>query len=86
MKTEFTTLMVGLTNASQAPLDDDIFYRCELCGDHIASAPRDNTWCTCRNHMIDKEYVRRFLDDFSKFTVVRKVGPVKKKRRSVRDR
>lgn len=69
---KYKVIKQGLTDASQAPRGDDIFYRCEICEEILASTPKDNVRCKCRNVAIDVEYVRLFVKDFSKFSVVQK--------------
>jgi hypothetical protein len=66
----FNIVMKGLTDESQAQRGKDIFYRCETCGDHISSQPKDSTGCKCGNVFIDSGYVRLVVWDFDKFTAV----------------
>ena len=62
----------ALTDTSQAPRGEGIFYRCEDCGDIVTSIPKDNIRCSCRNIVIDIEYVCLMIRDFSVFTVLEK--------------
>jgi hypothetical protein len=50
----------------------DSFYLCEKCGDTIPSMPTQNQGCKCGNIIIDKDYFRLVVEDFSQFKLVRK--------------
>jgi hypothetical protein len=69
-ESRFKTVMRGLTDTSQAQRGKDIFYRCEICGGHISSQPKDNVACKCGNVVIDIDCMRLVVRDFDKFTVV----------------
>lgn len=72
MTKRYKVIKAGLTDASQAPRGTEILYHCGICDDYIPSAPKDNIRCKCRNIVIDNDYIRMFVKDFSKFTVVEK--------------
>jgi hypothetical protein len=73
-KTRFVTIKKDLTGTSEAPRGKDIFYRCGICEDYISSQPKDSIGCKCDNIFIDVDYIRLFVRDFGKFTVVRKTS------------
>jgi hypothetical protein len=63
----------GLTDTSQAKRGKDLYYHCGICGAYIPSQPEDSISCKCANIIIDVEYVRLLVKDFSKFSVVRQL-------------
>ncbi len=70
----YKVISTDLDDVSEAQRDSSIFYRCEICGEYVPSQPKDNVKCNCGNIVIDTEYVRLFVKDFSKFTVVQQTG------------
>jgi len=72
-KAQYKTIMKGLTDTSQAPRGKNIFYHCEICQEYISSQPDDNIGCKCSNIVIDVDYIRLSVRDFTKFTMVQKV-------------
>ena len=69
-------VVIGINYASTAavPKDDDIFYRCDDCGDIIPSVPSHNIGCKCGNVFIDKDYWRLIVADLTKLSVLRKIS------------
>ncbi len=60
----FEPIGSGYTNTSQVPKDNDLLYRCTLCGATIRSVPRETGGCKCGNIFIDKECWRLIVEDF----------------------
>lgn len=71
MKLEVILPMIS--NESQAPRGQDIFYKCGKCGDIVPSQPKDNIGCKCGNVFIDTDYVRLAVEDLSQFQVMRRL-------------
>jgi len=67
----FERLPLQITNTSQAPRDDDIYYRCSRCGSFLSSAPKQSVICRCGRVSIDVDYVRLFITDYTEFEVHR---------------
>ena len=67
----FDVLPLAFATTADVPRDDDLFYRCQLCGGIIPSVPVDNIGCTCGNIFIDKDTWRLIVVDLSKLQVVR---------------
>ena len=67
----FEVIGNGYTDTSQVPKDNDLLYRCTLCGAAIRSVPRESGGCNCGNIFIDKDYWRLIVVDFKHFEVVR---------------
>lgn len=73
---EHTYEFIGTNYKSTAdiPRDEDIYYRCDDCGDIIPSVPAHNIGCKCGNVFIDKDYWRLIVADLSKMSVLRRVS------------
>ena len=53
------------------PRDHDLFYECSKCGDVIPSIPKDNVGCSCGNVVVDVDYFRVGIRDYSQFRILR---------------
>ena len=67
----FEKLPLSITDTSQAPRDNDIYYRCGHCDGLISSVPSESVSCRCRRVSIDTDYNRLVIRDYSKFDVLR---------------
>jgi len=67
----FDILPLVFFTTADVPRDDDLFYRCLMCGGVIPSVPDDNIGCTCGNIFIDKDTWRLIVVDLSKLQVIR---------------
>jgi len=63
----------NIKKCSEAPIAEDIFYRCLSCGGVIPSRPSASIGCDCDNLYIDVAYHRLDIEDFSKFQVVQEI-------------
>jgi hypothetical protein len=75
MSDAFVIVGHNYLSTADVPRDDDLYYRCDDCGDQILSVPIDNIGCKCGNIFIDKDYWRLIVADLNKLTVVRKERP-----------
>lgn len=69
----FKPVEITVTNEEDAPRAHDMYYECRLCRDKVPSQPSDNVGCSCGNIFIDTDYVRLAVEDFSQFSVVKRV-------------
>jgi hypothetical protein len=60
-------------NTADVPKGNELFYRCEICNSIIPSTTSKSLSCTCRNIIIDVDYLRLVVRDFNKFSVLRKI-------------
>ena len=70
-KCEYELIGNHYSDTADVPKDDDIHYRCVLCGSVIPSVPDGNIGCSCGNVFIDKDCWRLEVDDFNRFEVLR---------------
>ena len=77
---KLVSMGLKVTDTSQAPKGDDIFYRCLACGVAIPSTPKDSIGCSCRNITIDTDYLRLVIRDYSLFDVMCDTAAPKRKR------
>ena len=70
---KYEIIVDNVTDTGQAPKGKGVYYRCTLCNDVIPSSPKDNIECKCANIVIDIDYFRLHVRDFSYFQVVRKI-------------
>ncbi len=71
-KYTYKIITENISDTSQAPKGEDVYYKCTLCGDLIPSLPKDNIGCKCGNVFIDIDYFRLAIKDYSKFQALRK--------------
>lgn len=71
-KYKYDIVVKNIKDTSEAPKDNDLFYRCRNCGGIIPSIPKDNIGCECGNIFIDIEYWRLAIRDYSLFEVVKR--------------
>jgi len=83
-ETEFTVILDGLSDTSEAPKGRDIYYRCKRCGDLVPSHPTDNVGCNCGNIFIDIDYFRLAVEDYAQFQAGRMSHPPRKPGRGSR--
>jgi hypothetical protein len=69
----YEILMNGIRDSREAIKGKYIFYKCVKCQSIIPSIPKHNINCSCGNIGIDKDLNRLFVEDYSKFLVLRKV-------------
>lgn len=67
----YDVLPLTFVTTADVPRDDDLFYRCQLCGGVIPSVPDDNIGCICGNVFIDKDTWRLIVVDLSQLQVLR---------------
>lgn len=51
--------------SSGYPAGSNLYYECLRCGEIVLSRPPDSIYCKCRNIMIDADYGRIDIDDYS---------------------
>jgi cytochrome c2 len=73
----YEILKVGIQDTNEAIRGKDIFYKCDICHSIISSTPKDSVGCECGNIEIDREYVRLYVKDYSKFLILRSIKPQK---------
>jgi hypothetical protein len=71
--TSYEVLETEIRNTKEAKKGKDIFYKCDKCQSIIPSIPKDNINCLCGNISIDKDLNRLFVEDYSKFIVLKKI-------------
>ncbi len=70
---KYEVIKRGISDTSEAPRGRDVLYRCTECGGLVPSAPRENVGCLCGNILIDTDYFRLAVRNYSKFEVIRKM-------------
>ena len=68
----YEVVAASISDESEAPKGQGIYYRCTTCGGVIPSQPDDNVGCECGNLFIDIDYFRLAVRDLSKFEAVRR--------------
>ena len=69
----FEVLDQSFTRASELPIGSDVYYLCRVCDKYIPSKPKDNIRCECGNIVIDKDYHRLYVREFSQVSVAKKI-------------
>ncbi len=67
----YQVIAENISDSSQAPKGEHIFYKCTKCGGIISSQPADSVGCSCDNVFIDTDYFRLDVKDFTKFQAVK---------------
>lgn len=67
---KYSIIRRGIERPSQALRAPNVSYRCELCGGMVPSMPADNVECRCGNIVIDIEYHRLYIKDYSRIQIV----------------
>lgn len=69
----FEVVEIVVQDTSQAPIAEDLFYKCLICESMIPSMPDDNIRCQCRNVVIDVDMHRLYIGDYQKFAVLKRM-------------
>lgn len=71
---EMKTEVIPFDPRKGYPIGDDLFYKCEICGDMIPSKPPGPVAeCKCKNIFIDVDAGRMDAQDDTKITLHRKI-------------
>jgi hypothetical protein len=72
-ETNYTEILDGINDTSEAPIDRNVFYKCKKCGGIIPSIPKTSIGCHCGNIEIDKEMHRLWIGEYDKIVILKKV-------------
>lgn len=62
-------MATNIPGFSEIPKGKDVYYKCIKCSDLVPSIPaeNDNSACRCGNIIVDVDYCRLAVEDFSMF-------------------
>lgn len=69
---QYEIFQESIKDTSEAKRGKNLFYKCTVCGDIISSQPKESIRCICGNIIIDADYIRLAIKDYSKFQVLKK--------------